>query len=55
MTDRTAGFYAERKMFYKILLFNTVSDMFEENGQNLSDILHVMLARRLGNAVFVAA
>jgi hypothetical protein len=55
MTAKTAGFYTERKTFHKMLLCHALLDIFEENGQNLSDILHVMLARRLGNAVFFAA
>jgi hypothetical protein len=53
ITARTAGFYTERKMSHKILLFHMLSDMFEENGQNRSDILHIMLAQRLGNAVLL--
>jgi hypothetical protein len=54
MTGWTAGFYTERRKFHKILLSHILVDMFEENGQNLSDILYVTLAWNLGNAVFVA-
>jgi len=44
MTAQTAGLYTERNTFHKILLSHTLLDMFKENGQNLSDILHVMIA-----------
>ena len=46
MTARTVGFYTERKTLHKILLSPTLLDVFEKNGQNLSDILHVMLCSK---------